>query len=85
MAQAREPDLNPAIGWVRVSSSNVEAIRWSERVLYVKFLAKGKSPGSTYAYYGVPRSVAVQMLDSGSKGTFVWDRLRDEYRYERIA
>lgn len=78
-------DAEPDLMWTPVASSNVAALGWSAGTLYVEFLGKGGKNGSFYAYYAVPRDVAVSMRDCSSKGSFVWTDLRGKYAYKRIA
>lgn len=68
--------------WVRVKSSNVSAIQyWLEnKSLFVRFKS-----GATYVYNPVPRAAARDMFEAGSKGKFVWRRLRDRYPYARLS
>ena len=56
-----------------VQSSNVEWFRWeaSNDTLQI-----GYKDGSVYEYYDIPLSMAMDMYRAGSKGGFVWDRLR---------
>jgi hypothetical protein len=85
VAKNRQPAASTAgAQWVPVSSSNVEAVRYEGNTLYVKFLAKGKFPSSTYAYFNVPQEVAVAMLRAPSQGKFVHEQL-DGYSYSRIV
>jgi hypothetical protein len=78
-------ESQPQLAWTPVSSSNVAALMWEDDTLYVRFLGKNGRAGSSYAYYGVKRDVAVAMRACSSKGSFVWTDLRDKYAYERIA
>lgn len=63
-------------------SSNVAGFRYRhrEQVLEVKFL-----DGSAYAYLDVPESVYDDMFSANSKGQFVWERLRDDFAFSKIA
>jgi hypothetical protein len=55
--------------WVDVSSSCVEAIRYSkeDRVLYVRFKKTG-----VYKAEGIQPQAAINMFSSSSMGKFVW-------------
>ena len=56
----------PSKSWRTVSSSNVDAIRWQDDTLYVRFL-----DGNIYWYEGFNVSIYWEMLNSPSKGKFV--------------
>lgn len=77
---------------IHMASSNVEAImflydprRGSTGDLVVEFKGTHKKGNPVYIYFGVPLSVAVQMIETDSPGRFVWNKLRDRYRYQRIG
>jgi KTSC domain len=68
-----EPDMH------YVESSSIEAIGYDAAAseLHVRFLESGE----TYVYRAVPELVYRQLLRSDSKGTFVSERIRDEYDF----
>jgi hypothetical protein len=75
-----------------VDSSNVHSIGYDEptETLYVRFWKSSKSklsqvPGSVYKYFKVPKRVFTQMFTARSKGQFVWERLRERYRYAMVG
>lgn len=74
--------------WVKVSSSNVDSIAYYDgrdrKVLGVRFHG-GTSKITEYHYYDVGQSLFQEMLRTGSKGKFVWAKLRDVYSYKRIG
>ncbi len=85
-AEAAESELEPETDWIPVTSTNVEAIRWVGGTwgLQVKFLAKKSWPSSTYEYntgYGTFKA----MMQSASKGHFVWEMRWAMLPYHRIA
>lgn len=67
--------------WVMVKSSNVKAISYQKafEYLYVEF-----KQGSVYRYDNVPLRTAKDMFRVGSKGKFVWRRLRDQFPYTKV-
>jgi len=58
---------------MQVQSSNVAWFRWlpGEDAMEISYL-----DGSVYRYEDIPLEMAFDMYRSGSKGGFVWDRLR---------
>jgi len=73
-------------------SSNVHSIGYDEpsMTLFVRFWQASKSkrsqvPGPIYKYFGVEKRVYLQMYYAKSKGKFVWERLRNRYRYTMIG
>jgi hypothetical protein len=67
---------------IPVISSNVASYGYSEelQMLVVQFL-----DGSIYEYYSVPKDVWLLMETAPSKGHAVWQYLRDQYPYQRVA
>ncbi len=65
-----------------VSSSNVSAVGYDAMThrLFVRF-----TTGSLYRYEGVTDSTYRAFLDAPSKGQFVWQHLRGQYPYFRVA
>lgn len=66
--------------WLPVTSTNVKEIRYNFALkrLFVRF--KGSSRGilrPIYDYTPVPIIVARRMFRSASKGSYVWEHLRD--------
>ena len=70
------PTLTP------VSSSNVSAVGYDAPThrLFVRF-----TNGSLYRYEGVTEATYRSFLAAPSKGQFVWQHLRDQYPYARVA
>lgn len=75
-----------------VDSSNVHSIGYDEenRILYVRFWMDSKSkrsqvPGPIYKYFGVDKRTYLQFYYSKSKGKFIWERIRNRYRYTMIG
>lgn len=73
-------------------SSNVHSIGYDEpsMTLFVRFWGDSKSKrsqvaGPIYKYYGVENRVYMQMYYAKSKGKFVWERLRERYRYTLVG
>lgn len=75
------------VSMIPVMSSNVESFGFDEEnmTLYVRFLAKGNSPGSLYAYFNVEPDIYQEMFNAPSKGQFVWRYLRGVYSYQRLS
>lgn len=63
------------------SSSNVARISYdsSSSTLEVEFLN-----GSVYQYYSVPQNVWEDFKSAGSKGQYIHQYLKGQYRYARI-
>jgi hypothetical protein len=73
-------------GWIAVTSSNVEAIRWDEGDAYplkVRFLAKDGRPASEYEY-AVPFDVYDNMFAASSMGRYVYYVLKS-YPYRKVG
>ena len=73
--------------WIPVQSSNVSsfAYDYTERSLFVKFLAKGKNTSEpTYVYHDVEPEIYDAFIAADSKGKFVWSHLRDRYDCDRL-
>jgi hypothetical protein len=66
--------------WFYCNSSNVNRFKFEEGILIVQF-----NSGAVYEYYGVDEGTVEDFKRAGSKGKFVWNRLRDQYDYRRIA
>jgi len=73
-------------------SSNVHSIGYDEptMTLFVRFWQLSKSkrsqiPGPVYKYFNVEKKVYLQMYYAASKGKFVWERLRNRYRYAMMG
>jgi hypothetical protein len=84
LANALPQDLRPTAPEVsgemvmhEVESSNIEAIGWSAGVCQVDFLS-----GSRYQYFEVPEWVYQDFLEAGSKGRFLNEVFKAEYRFE---
>ena len=62
-------------------SSNIARYRYDEegRVLTVEF-----KNGGTYNYYDVPLAVYAQMNAATSKGQFLAQNIKNNYRYARV-
>lgn len=41
--------------------------------------------GAVYRYFAVPRSVFEELMASPSKGSFLVDRIKDVFTFERIS
>ena len=73
-------------------SSNVHSIGYDEptMTLFVRFWGDSKSKrsqvaGPVYKYFGVEKRVYLQLYYAKSKGKFVWQRLRERYRYALVG
>lgn len=67
---------------VFVDSTSIEAIGYqaSTQELYVQFLKSG----DTYIYYGVEEWVHAEFMQSDSKGQFLNQRIRPNYRFAKL-
>lgn len=68
--------LDDEVDMTPVTSSNINAIGFSNGKLYVEFYS-----GQVYTYYNVDRMIFDEFLNAGSKGRFLWDNIRDVYTY----
>ena len=62
--------------WVKVESTNVDAVCYEQEVLFVKF--KG---GACYQYTSVPPSLYEQLMLAESKGNFLNKQIKGTYNY----
>lgn len=64
-----------------VASSSIAAIGYSRvsRVLEVHFVR-----GTRYRYFDVPDGIVGSLLAASSKGSFFNERVRGQFRYERV-
>jgi len=64
-----------------IASSSIAAIRYSRIscVLEVRFVQ-----GTRYRYFDVPNGVVGSLLAASSKGSFFNERVRGQFRYERV-
>lgn len=67
--------------YTNFSSSNVARISYDETTstLEVEFLN-----GSVYQYYDVPNRIWEDFKSAGSKGQFIHQNLKGQYRYARV-
>lgn len=64
----------------KVQSSNIDWIGYDEdsEELYVGFLN-----GSIYVYYDVPENIFNGFMNAGSKGRYLWAKVRDKFGYKK--
>lgn len=69
-----------------VDSSNVQEFGYDadDRILAVRFLAKGNSPSSLYHYYDVEPETFEEFMAAPSMGKFIWTNMRDRYEYAKV-
>ncbi|HYE77937.1 MAG TPA: KTSC domain-containing protein [bacterium] len=76
--------------WEDVSSSNVEAVGWNGQFGLLRIRFGVDKPAVTYEYGpDFPVRVYRALMDAPSKGTFVWEEIRnfgadDRYPYSRV-
>lgn len=66
-------------GYIKVESSYIKAIKYSNSLLVVKFVS-----GETYVYAGVEADTVIMMLAAESVGKYFAARIRDKYNFIRI-
>jgi hypothetical protein len=66
------------IQFVKVNSSNVQEVGYSDNNLYVKYKS------GTYKYENVDKSVYESLLTSESKGKFMNENIKGKYNYSRV-
>jgi hypothetical protein len=66
---------------IPVASSNLSSIGYdsASQTLEIEF-----KDGNIYQYFDVPNSQHLQLMDSGSIGTFFSANIRNSYRYARL-
>lgn len=67
---------------IPVSSSDIRAIGYDNNTatLFVVFHS-----GGTYQYFDVPEYVHVAFMNAGSKGQFLHQNIKYQYRYQRVG
>ena len=65
--------------WEKVKSSNIEAVKYEDGDLFVKF-----KTGAVYKYRGVSRSMVEELVAAPSAGKFFAEFIKNDYSYERI-
>jgi hypothetical protein len=65
-----------------VSSKNIRSIGYSQEqsLLEVEF-----HHGGIYQYFNVPISMYHGLMEAGSKGSFLAENIKFNYRYQRVA
>ena len=63
-----------------VSSSAISSVGYDPKA---KVLELEFSSGGVYDYYEVPRKVYTALMSAGSKGRFVSEQIRGQYRSEK--
>lgn len=63
----------------RVKSSNLHSVGFSENILEIKFLNN-----HIYRYYKVPVDVYSSLINAKSKGTFLNDYIKPNFRAKKI-
>lgn len=65
---------------IPVSSSDLSAVGYENRTLYIRFHC-----GGTYAYSGVPESIYIGLLNASSKGQYFHANIRSVFPTRRIG
>ena len=65
--------------WVHVSSSNVDAVKYENETVYVRFIN-----GTVYIYKGVPEPEFENLKNASSVGSYLHRNFKNVYPYERI-
>lgn len=78
---AADDEITSRIRRQPVSSSNVASIGYSRhlRALEIEF-----TRGAIYRFLDVPKSLYRELMESSSKGHFIAQNLRDQYRFVRV-
>jgi len=79
--------------YVEVESSNLHAVWYDpkDKTLRVRFKSDNKvkgeegTYGTEYEYYRVPERVFILLLNAPSHGKEFWKRIRNYFRYTRLA
>ena len=65
--------------WILVSSSNVDAVKYENETVYVRF-----HNGTVYIYKGVPEPEFENLRNAPSVGSYLHRNFKNVYPYERI-
>ena len=63
---------------IKVVSSNVVAVGYKDKKLYVDYKS------GSYVYENVPEEIYVALLAAESKGKFMWAKVKGRYDYARL-
>lgn len=64
-----------------VNSSNIDSIGYASDELHIRF----KRTNALYAYYGVPSSVYIELMNAPSHGKYFAKHIKGVYPYQRIG
>jgi hypothetical protein len=69
--------------WLSLDSKMLASVTYgkNDQILYLRF----RKTGDVYRYFGVPAAEYRAFLDAESRGRFFLAKIRDCYRYERLA
>jgi hypothetical protein len=66
---------------IPVDSSNIADIGYDEASLTLEV---GFNNGTVYQYFDVPEAVHLEFMNAGSKGTFLNENIKSNYRYSKL-
>ncbi len=66
--------------WIQVSSSNVDALKYENEVVFVRF-----QNGTIYIYKGVPEQEFNNLANAPSIGSYLHQNFKNVYPYEKIG
>ena len=71
------------MSWATLESKMLSAAAYhhSKQILYLRF----RNTGDVYRYFDFPTADYPTFLSAESKGRFFRSRIRDHFRYERMA
>jgi hypothetical protein len=71
------------MSWTALESKMLSAAAYdhSKQILYLRF----RNTGDVYRYFELPAADYQSFLGAESKGRFFRSRIRDHFRYERMA
>ena len=71
----------PEVVWTAVESSVLSSVRYSlDATLDLEFRT-----GAIYRYFAVPQAVFEGLIAADSKGVYFNRKVRDRFRYQRLA
>ena len=79
LKQEKKAQSNVKDGYIKVESSYIKAIKYSNSLLVVKFVS-----GETYVYADIAPETILEMLSAASVGKYFASRIRDKYDFIRI-
>ena len=65
--------------FIKVNSSNIDKVAYEDGNLYVEYKS-----GGLYRYLDVPEAKHKELIESESKGKFMNEIIKENYKYEKV-